>query len=93
MKGISIGVEKRAEPRYDFHHTIEYVLNSSAPHKIFRGVTVNQSNSGLCLYVFYSLNEGQEIIITDGLRVFKTGSVRWNMKIDDDIYKVGLRFV
>ncbi len=85
----------RRHERYDFHHEIKYVLNPDTTGEIFRGVTVNISDSGLCLYVFNNhLREGQELTIKTILRGFyRTGVVRWYKKIDGEIYKVGLMFV
>lgn len=79
--------------RPHFHQMIEFVLNPKTSDKVFKGVTINLSESGMCLVVFKPLKQGQRVIIKRGLRVSKPGMVRWIKKLDEDIYKVGLTFV
>ncbi len=86
-------IKSREEFRCNSHQIIEYVLKHDTDEQIFKAVTVNLSANGLCLYVFNSLNKGQEIIIKSGLRVNKPASVQWRKKLDDDLYKIGLMFV
>ncbi len=57
-------VPTRKDPRYDFPSTIEYVLGSQADDEVARkGVTIDLSAAGLCMYMFDPLPHGQEIII------------------------------
>jgi hypothetical protein len=84
-------IERREHPRYDFPHRIEYALNHETPGESFNAVTINISKRGLCLYVFNSLGEGQKMVINGTLPVpFRTASVRWIKKIEDNFYKIGL---
>jgi c-di-GMP-binding flagellar brake protein YcgR len=84
-------IERREHARYDFPHRIEYALNPETPDETFNAVTINISKTGLCLYVFTSLGEGQKMVIKSTLPVpLKTVSVRWTKKIEDNFYKIGL---
>jgi len=85
-------IKRREDFRCNSHHVIEYVLNNENDQQIFKGVTVNLSAKGLCIYVFNPLNKGQEIIIKSGLRTNKPAIVLWKKKLDDDLFKVGLFF-
>jgi c-di-GMP-binding flagellar brake protein YcgR len=88
---MSDSIERRKHIRYDFPHRIEYALNPETSDEIFKAVTINISKTGLCLYVFDSLGEGQKMVIRSTLPVpLKTVSVRWTKKIEDNFYKVGL---
>jgi len=85
--------ERRKDIRYDLPKKIEYVLNPETSGKIYSGVTVNISNSGLCLYIFHPLTKGQKIIIQSTLPVpYQTAMVLWIKKVDDDLYKAGVMF-
>jgi hypothetical protein len=81
--------DQRKNERYNFPYTIEY----SDPYiadKIIRGVAINISDSGVCLYVPQSLKEGQEITIRSIIYDFpKRAKVCWCEKYDDTFYKVG----
>jgi hypothetical protein len=88
---ISDSSERREHARYDFLRRIEYVLNPAISNENLKAVTINISRTGLCLYIFTALREGQEMIIGSPLPVpFKTASVRWIKKMEDNFYKVGL---
>jgi c-di-GMP-binding flagellar brake protein YcgR len=87
--------EHRRHTRYDFPSTIEYVLepptNDAVVHK---GVTVNISSTGLGLYMFELLPEGQEIIIKTGLPVDRQAAkVRWIKQQNSSFYFTGLKFI
>lgn len=83
--------ERRRHTRYDFPALIDYGFHLNASHEVYKGVTINISHSGLCLYVHKLLSEGQEISIKGPLPVpCPKASVRWIRKIDEDLYKTGL---
>lgn len=83
--------EKRRHPRYDFPSTIEYGVNPDVEGQIYKGVTINISDSGLCLYVSTPLSEGEELTIKSALPVtYHTATVCWVQKVDEDFYKTGL---
>jgi hypothetical protein len=83
-------IERRRDLRYDyFHHMIEYYAKSS--DEVFKGVTINISNSGLCLQILKPLSVGQEIKIKRAPSIsYQPATIRWIKKTDDNLYKVGL---
>ncbi len=87
--------EKRTDIRYEFPSTVEYGLIPEKTGEVFKGLTVNISNSGLCLYVYDPLSEGQEIAIEKCVLPFpcQRAVVRWIKKVDEDIYMSGVRFL
>jgi hypothetical protein len=88
---ISDSSERREHTRYDFLQRVEYVLNPETSNEILKAVTINIGKTGLCLYIFNALREGQGMIIGSSPPVpFKTASVRWIKKMEDNFYKVGL---
>ncbi len=88
-----VKVDRRNHTRYAFPSKIEYVLDPDDSDKIYKGVTINCSNTGLCLYVFNPVSEGQKITINSVLPVSsQTGTIRWSKKLEDRLFKVGLLF-
>ena len=86
--------ERRRDRRTIFPSTIEYGMKAAATGETFKGVAVNISESGLCLYTSSFLKEGQEIAIMSALPVSsRVASVRWTRSVNDDVCKVGLMFV
>ena len=84
--------DKRTEPRRDYHHEIEYLLDPNSS-ETYKAVTIDISESGLGLYVFNPLSIGQQIIIKDishGSR--NRGTIRWTKKANGSIYRVGVMF-
>jgi hypothetical protein len=88
-----MALEQRKHLRYDFIVKIEYVSNPENANDILKGVTINISNSGLCLLTTHCLNIGQEISIKTVLPSFsQTAVVRWIRNYDDASYHAGLEF-
>lgn len=86
--------DRRKQARYDYPYTIEFRLRSSLGQENLKGVTINLSRTGLCMYMFRSIGESQEIVFNNSFPIrAKTASIRWIEKIDDDFYKAGLAFV
>ncbi len=83
----------RVEPRDDYYHQIEYILDLTSTDEIYKAVTINISESGIGLYVFKPLAEGQQITIRNVIRGSrKTGTVRWNKEVNESIYRIGVMF-
>jgi hypothetical protein len=81
--------DQRKHKRSSFPYTIEY-LDPYTANQIIRGVAVNISESGVCLYIPQSLNKGQEIIFKSVISTFsQKATVCWSEKYDDVFYKVG----
>lgn len=83
----------RVEPRDDYYHQIEYMLDPTSTGETYKAVTINISESGIGLYVFKPLAEGQQITMKNVIRGSrKTGIVRWNKKVNESIYRIGVTF-
>lgn len=84
--------EKRGFERFSYPARIEYVLEAESP-EIFKGVTINISRSGLGIYAFSPLAEGEEILIQSNLPVDQRKAVTcWIRQEHGGMYKIGLRF-
>jgi hypothetical protein len=88
-------VTTRKAPRYDFPSTIEYVLGSQADNEVARkGVTIDLSAAGLCMYIFDPLPHGQEIMIKTTLPVgSRTAAICWTKKEENSLFRSGLKFI
>jgi c-di-GMP-binding flagellar brake protein YcgR len=88
-------VTTRKDPRYDFPSTIEYVLGSQADDEAARkGVTIDLSAAGLCMYIFDPLPQGQKIIIKTALPVdSRTAAICWTRKEENSLYRSGFKFI
>ena len=81
--------DQRKHERFNFPYTIEY-LDPYAPDKIIRGIAMNISESGVCLYIPQSLNKGQEITIRSIIYSSpQKATVCWSEEYDDVFYRVG----
>lgn len=86
-------VERRREVRQPYPRVIEYSVEPASIENL-KGVAVNISNSGVALYVFSHLDQGQEILIRSFLPVdYRKASVRWVREIDEGILQAGFMFV
>ncbi|GBD99253.1 hypothetical protein BMS3Abin07_01288 [bacterium BMS3Abin07] len=90
---------KRKESRHVFSATFEYkVLNNgkrNPGNRPLKGVSLNVSKSGLCMYTRGPIEEGQKLIITKSdLPVSSdTAVVKWIRKVNNELYKTGLMFI
>jgi hypothetical protein len=84
----------RKHPRKIFTTTIEYTHSQEASGQPVKGVTVNISSSGLCLYAFSSHAAGDKLRILKGtpMNLEETAIVRWVKKINPHLYKIGCEF-
>ncbi|TAN40146.1 MAG: PilZ domain-containing protein [Nitrospirae bacterium] len=88
--------EQRREERFPFLKTIDYSCDSGASGVLFRGVTINISHSGLCLYLFENpcMNRLGTLNIRSELPVqADRGRICWVDKVAEGFYKAGLKFV
>jgi c-di-GMP-binding flagellar brake protein YcgR len=87
-------VTTRKEPRYDYPSTIQYVVGSQADDDAGRkGITIDLSATGFCMYVFDPLPQGQKIIIKTALPVdSRTAVICWTRK-ESSLYRSGLKFI
>jgi len=85
------GIERRSETRHPYFHSVEFSSPSEQGEELLIGTTINISNSGLCLYSYVPLREGQEITIKGAFRAgHRTYTVRWVNKLLEDFFMVGL---
>ena len=86
----------RKEDRFPFLKTIAYSCDQGGPVDLFKGVTINISRSGMCMYLYESpcIAQGSHIHIKSELPVSaQRGTIRWIDKVEDGFYKAGLMFV
>lgn len=81
----------RSEPRVTFFSPIQFVTREE-PGRFLKGVVNNISQSGMGIYSFDSLSEGQEIVVASTLpNAHNEYTVRWSRKLMDDFFMAGLR--
>ncbi len=86
--------EKRIEPRYAYPKTIEYTTESNGSSGFHKGVVINISKAGICLYLYTTHTEGQTITIKSNLPVnFRAATIRWVKQLSEGFYKSGLQFI
>ena len=81
--------DKKKCEHFNFPYTIEcFGLHND--DKIIRGVAMNISVSGVCLYIPQPLDKGQEITIKSVVYdCLQKATVCWSEKYDDNFYAVG----
>ena len=87
--------ERRRYSRYDFQQEISYILHPSNSEKIYPGIIVNMSCSGMCLHVSNPVSSGQEITIRRENQYYIKGTVVRCNEMGGRLhtYEVGLQFV
>jgi hypothetical protein len=85
--------DKRKHERFNFPYTIE-CFDPHNDEEIIKGIAMNISASGVCLYIPQSLDNGQEITIKSVVYDYtRKATVCWSEKYDDDYYTVGCRLL
>jgi hypothetical protein len=87
---------QRSEDRFPFLKTIDYSCDQGGVGSLFKGVTINISRSGLCMYLYESpcAVRGSHIFIKSELPTSaQRGTIRWVDKVEDGFYKAGLMFM
>jgi len=88
------GDNRRRHRRQLFFTNIEYCLSFLLPGEVYLGSNINISDSGMCMYTYRRLYEGDDIKINNALPIpHQRATVRWTKRYADDFYKVGLEFV
>ena len=86
-------IERRSEPRRTYHLPIKFTLKGQED-EVFRGAVNNISMSGIGMFSFQPLSEGQEIIVKSSLPGKHIAyAVRWSKKLVEDFYEVGLKMI
>ncbi len=88
---------EREHQRYFVHKHVNYVYDRDygyADNTVFRGITIDSSPTGMCIYVYYPLIVGDHLNISqDMYSVPKQSAMAcWIQKINSDVFKVGLKF-
>jgi hypothetical protein len=88
------GVERRRHQRRPHADSIEFYLIPSDLTTTLRGISIDISDSGMCLYTFTPINTNQNILIRNFLPVpYQRATVRWVKKHTEELYRVGLFFI
>ncbi|MHB8883448.1 MAG: PilZ domain-containing protein [Thermodesulfovibrionales bacterium] len=93
---VQFNAEQRREERFPFLKTIDYDCDGGASGELFRGVTINISRSGMCLYLYENPCMGRPVTlrIRGELPVqADRGRICWVDKVAEGFYKAGLKFV
>ena len=87
------GIEKRSEPRRKYYMPIRFTLKGQED-EVFRGAVNNISMSGIGMFSFQPLSEGQEIVVKSILPGKHIAyAVRWSRQLEEDFYEAGLRMI
>jgi len=92
------GGEKRRSPRSRLFSTIEYALEKPEGayngRRFRKGVTINVSGGGLCLYTFQPIEKGQTVLMgkSRGSLEGKVARVCWAAREKSGLYRAGLTF-
>ncbi len=78
---------RRKEERHASTQMVEYTVHPKK--KIFRGVAINMSSSGLCLKTRTPLRYEQTLTIDPS----RPASVRWSNRIEGGSYLIGLQYM
>jgi hypothetical protein len=82
----------RKHPRKIYCNVIKFCL-SSRSNNTFMGLSINISDSGMCLYSPGRLHEGEEILIEERLPVkYRRAKVIWAKDYLAGLHKVGIKF-
>lgn len=89
--------ERRRYSRNVYNETIEFVHDTNGTDSspaVARGLSVNLSFSGICMYVFSPLANGQKLMIVKGLSTSNPvlASVQWLVPVAENMYKAALSF-
>lgn len=86
--------ERRSDNRCDFVNRIVYILSDKHDYALFKGVTINMSEAGMCFYTFNPVRRDEEVLIVKSILPVESqiGTVRWTKKMPSDFFKVGLMF-
>jgi hypothetical protein len=86
-------IERRRHQRNDLMAVVQYSSSPDTSHTS-RGVIKNYSYSGICLIALQPFREGQELIVNNlAVPSSKKAIVKWQQKISNDSYNIGLEYV
>ncbi len=84
-------MDRRRFTRESFLSSIDYYVRGNG-ERVHKGITINCSEEGLCLYVFSPVKKGDslEILKGDLSLPCRELEVRWVKPLGKEIFKVGL---
>jgi hypothetical protein len=84
---------QRRYPRNPYKENLEICVPSHPQNETLVAISSNISASGVCIYTFKPLKEGQVIVFKSNLPVpYHRATVRWVKQYNGSIYKVGVLF-
>ena len=84
---------KRKAPRRTCCNVIRFWLTRSFPDKSYRGLTINISDSGMCLYSPNRFFEGEDILVQEKISSgYRRAKVVWVRNYLAGLHKAGLKF-
>jgi c-di-GMP-binding flagellar brake protein YcgR len=84
---------KRRDVRHPYPDIIEYVCTSKETEGPYKGITIDMSKSGACMYLFDRQKEGEDITIQNSYPIISQKAViRWIRKLQENFYIAGLQF-
>lgn len=84
---------RRSHIRYDLQLESQYVIEDHTGHSL-KCILTDICDTGVGLYVFQPLKEGQQILLSTTSRDSdKKGIVRWCHELGDNIYRAGIMFL
>ena len=90
---LSESTAQRSCKRNTYKANLEICLDSRPQDETLIAISSNISASGVCIYTFRPLREGQGVIFKSNLPVpHKRATVRWVKQYNRSIYKVGVLF-
>ena len=89
----SVEVEQRAHQRRPHKQCLEIRLQSRSQHDTLLAISSDISESGVCIFTFKPLKEGDGLLFTGHLPVpYNKATVRWVKQCKRSFYKVGALF-
>jgi c-di-GMP-binding flagellar brake protein YcgR len=86
-------IERRKHNRFPYPEKINYVCVNDDTPDILKGITVNISDAGICLYLFKNHTEGQEITILTDLPIPpRKATIRWIKNFRERFFTAGIMF-
>ena len=87
-------IERRRQKRNDLMAGVQYAPSSDTTGIFSRGLIKNYSYAGICLIANQPLAEGREIIVKSMVDTSsKKAIVRWQQKVSNDSYYIGLEYL
>ena len=85
--------EKRKAPRYAYPKVVRYSAAGHEQEASCRGVVTNISRTGISLYIYTILPEGELITFQGDLPVEpRHAMVIWSREVSKDLFQAGLEF-